>query len=265
MEEPMNVRYTFMLLLAICDPTGHIIGTDVAIARRLNMPVPEFKACIAELMKPDPHSNSKEKSGRRVIRSQGERGYQVVNYLTYRDMKTPEQRRDYMRNYMREKRAKSGEAAAAVKKTGEDPQSAETSPKNDHPTETEVDGLLTPVNTCKLPLAMLGHADADADATIPPIAPTGGGDSPIPTPTEEMIRLNALFRRRDTTRWSDGEKKALRKISPIPDEELSAVEKYYRANIPNPTDYRRHDLATLLNNWNGEVDRARNFKTPSCF
>lgn len=111
MEESIEVRYTFVLLLAICDPTGHVIGTDVAIARRLNMPVSDFQRCIEELKKPDPHSNSKEEDGKRVIESDGERGYLLVNYLTYREMKDEEQRRDYMREYMRKYRNPKGVAA----------------------------------------------------------------------------------------------------------------------------------------------------------
>lgn len=101
MEEPINVRFTFMLMLAIADPEGYVIGTDVAIARRMNMSVPEFVQCIETLSQPDPASNSKEKDGRRIIPSDGERGYKVVNYVTYRDMKDEKQRRDYMREYMR--------------------------------------------------------------------------------------------------------------------------------------------------------------------
>lgn len=106
MEEPLEVRYAFMMLLAMCDATGHVIGTDVAIARRMNMPVDEFQQCVAALMEPDPESNSKERDGRRVVNSEHERGYFVVNYLTYRDMKTEESKREYMKKYMQEYREK---------------------------------------------------------------------------------------------------------------------------------------------------------------
>lgn len=100
MEEPINVRYTFVLMLAIADPEGYVIGTDVAIARRLNMPLDEFERCIEVLMAPDPHSNSKELDGVRIVNSEGERGYRIVNFVTYREMKSPEERRTYMRQYM---------------------------------------------------------------------------------------------------------------------------------------------------------------------
>ena len=132
MEEPVDVRYVFVMLLAICDSTGHVIGTDIAIARRINLPVAEFVRCAEALLAPDPHSNSKEEEGRRIVHSQQERGYRVVNYLTYRDMKTVEQRREYMKNYMKQRRD-----AQRVKQ---------------------------PVNTRKLPLAQLGHAEAEVDA-----------------------------------------------------------------------------------------------------
>lgn len=43
----------------------------------------------------------------------------------------------------------------------------------------------------------------------------------------------------------------------VAEEDLAAIERYYREEIPKDKDYRRRDLLTLLNNWNGEVDRAR--------
>lgn len=116
MEEKIDVRYTFVLMLAICDPTGHVIGTDVAIARRLNMGVEQFQQCVEILMRPDKDSNSKEEDGRRVIASAGERGYKLVNYLTYREMKDEEHRRSYMRDYMQNYREKKAKLAPVKKR-----------------------------------------------------------------------------------------------------------------------------------------------------
>jgi len=104
MEEPVMVRYVFMMMLAIADPRGYVIGTHVAIARRMNVSVAEFEDALRELMEPDPDSNSKEHDGRRVIPSDGERGYFLVNYVKYRDTRDEEQRREYMREYMRKRR-----------------------------------------------------------------------------------------------------------------------------------------------------------------
>ena len=104
MEESIPVRYTFIMLLAVADQEGCVIGTDVALSRRLNIPLDEFRQCVERLGKPDPDSNSKELDGVRLVKSEGERGYQIVNYVKYRNIKGQDDKREYMRNYMRERR-----------------------------------------------------------------------------------------------------------------------------------------------------------------
>ena len=80
-------------------------------------------------------------------------------------------------------------------------------------------------------------------------------------PTQEMLRLNSLFKRRDGTAWSEKELKALKKISPIPEEDLALIEHYYGLAIPDGEfNCRRKSVEVLLNNWNGELDRARNYR-----
>ena len=106
MEEEVMVRYVFMMMLAIADPEGYVIGTDVAIARRLNVSAKDLSKALERLKEPDPDSNSEEHEGRRIIDSDVERGYLVVNYCKYRDMKDEGGRREYMKNYMRQRRAK---------------------------------------------------------------------------------------------------------------------------------------------------------------
>lgn len=101
MEEEIAVRYTFVMLLALADPSGLVVGTDIAISRRLNMPTKLFAKCVKSLQEPDPSSNSKECDGRRIIPSEAERGYQIVNYAKYRDLQSEDERRAYMRDYMR--------------------------------------------------------------------------------------------------------------------------------------------------------------------
>lgn len=101
MEEEIAVRYTFVMLLALADPSGLVVGTDIAISRRLNMPTKLFAKCVKSLQEPDPSSNSKECDGRRIVPSDAERGYQIVNYGKYRDLQSEDERRAYMRDYMR--------------------------------------------------------------------------------------------------------------------------------------------------------------------
>ena len=72
-------------------------------------------------------------------------------------------------------------------------------------------------------------------------------------------RVGAIMRRRPDTAWGKKEKDALAALYPLPLEDLALVETYYSALIPSARDIRRRDLVTLLNNWSGEVDRARAF------
>lgn len=145
MEEPIAVRYTFVMLLAIADPEGYVIGTDVAIARRLNMKLTEFTSCLHALMKPDPFSNSKVLDGRRIVKSDADRGYLIVNYASYRDLKDPKSRRDYMREYMRSYRE------------------TETEPVDTKDVTNRVNNPVNTVNNGKPQLAQLGHVDVDVD------------------------------------------------------------------------------------------------------
>lgn len=78
------------------------------------------------------------------------------------------------------------------------------------------------------------------------------------TPLQE--RLCSWFDRRITTKWTLKEQRAYRQNAHLtPVEDVEIMEFYYTAKIPQETDYRRRDIATLLNNWPGELDRARNF------
>lgn len=72
-------------------------------------------------------------------------------------------------------------------------------------------------------------------------------------PNPFQPRLNALFKRRDSTKWSSKELKAFKQLE-ITEEEMQLVEKFHST----PGAYKRQGLQTLLNNWNEEVDRARN-------
>jgi hypothetical protein len=78
---------------------------------------------------------------------------------------------------------------------------------------------------------------------------------------EHLFRAMRIFRMRPTTQldrsqrraWMSG--KAL--VAATSDSDWIQLEAYYAAEIPAKDDYRRRDLATLLNNWSGELTRAR--------
>ena len=81
--------------------------------------------------------------------------------------------------------------------------------------------------------------------------------------TERRIAEGALMHRRPGTRWSVKELAAF-KLTELDrcaaadfEDQLTVMGRYYRAKISREQDIRRRDLLTLLNNWTGELDRAR--------
>lgn len=73
--------------------------TRDAIARRTNVPLEKINRAIEELEKPDSSSRSKTYGGARIVRLDDHRdwGWQIVNYLIYRDIASEEQRREKTR------------------------------------------------------------------------------------------------------------------------------------------------------------------------
>lgn len=69
-------------------------------------------------------------------------------------------------------------------------------------------------------------------------------------------RVGSWFNRKSSTVWSEKETKALRAVVALktPPEDLDLLETRYRSGNP----YLRRDIVTLLNNWNTEIDRAKN-------
>lgn len=77
--------------------------------------------------------------------------------------------------------------------------------------------------------------------------------------SKAMNRIGKMLGRRESNLWTVAEAVALKNVSPEA-EEIELIGFYYGADIERESDYRRRDLLTLLNNWNGELDRARVFK-----
>ena len=116
--------------------------------------------------------------------------------------------------------------------------------------------------------AMPTHYQEDAEAYAKSV-PEVCSPSPSPSPTEDTkkekalnpeleafrLRVGALIKRRPTTQWSSKEIKALKEIFDFntPEEDLVALEARYQSDDK----YLRRELMTLLNNWNGEIDKSR--------
>jgi hypothetical protein len=102
-------------------------------------------------------------------------------------------------------------------------------------------------------------------------AELGGGagepSGPTPGPAEElrgrMELVGQIMGRRAGNKWTAREIEAFRTsgLEACSDvdfaEQVELMREYYAAKIPRGMDFRRRDLQALLNNWPGELDRAR--------
>lgn len=116
--------------------------------------------------------------------------------------------------------------------------------------------------------AMPTHYQKDAKAyakSVPEVCFPSPSPSPIEDTKKEKalnpdleafrLRVGAMIRRRPGTHWSAKEIKALKEIFDFntSEEDLVALEARYQSDDK----YLRRELLTLLNNWNGEIDKSR--------
>lgn len=101
-QAPIATRVVWITILAMKDANGFVMASIPGIAHSACVSLAEAEAAIEYLMAPDKYSRSKEHDGRRLLPVDG--GWQVVNALKYRDKMRADNRREYMRVYMAEKR-----------------------------------------------------------------------------------------------------------------------------------------------------------------
>jgi uncharacterized protein YdaU (DUF1376 family) len=100
------------------------------------------------------------------------------------------------------------------------------------------------------------------------LEPEGNSPSPSPSPSVETplsppvgdealeelrLEVGSWFKRRPNTQWSQRELRALKAVKAgLQDEDVAVMRRRYQSGDK----YLRKDILTLLNNWNGELDRA---------
>ena len=94
-----NGILVFTNLLAHADKTGIVDMHPRAISEEVGLSIEAVRAALIELESPDPESRSPEQNGRRIIRLDEHRdwGWQIVNYVKYRAIRSEEDRREQNR------------------------------------------------------------------------------------------------------------------------------------------------------------------------
>lgn len=103
---PWQALVTFQQMLILADRRGVVDMTPEAIARISTIPIDIIRAGIEALEQPDPGSRTRDENGKRIIRLDPARdwGWRIVNYEKYRQIRNEEDRREYQRKWMADKR-----------------------------------------------------------------------------------------------------------------------------------------------------------------
>lgn len=221
-EKP-ETRFTFMDMLVLADPNGVVDMTHEAIARRTNRPLEVIRATITELESPDGRSRTPTDDGRRLKRLDAHRdwGWIITNYDTFRRISSEEQRREKTKERTRNWRAQRD------------------------------------LELCDAPVT---HGDAgDAMQKQRQKQMQREKEEVLPSLPSEALRLRICgwFKRRPGSVWDKKELAGLAIVvaANTPEEDLLLLDRFYAA----PDSYHRKDVQTLLNNWNGEIDKAKDY------
>lgn len=238
-QEPPQTKILWITMLAMSDRNGEVHASVPGLAKRAGITLEECERGIACLMAPDPYSRTKDHDGRRVGTIDG--GWALLNHAKYRALLSAEERREYNRQKQAEHRA--NKKASAI------------------------------VNDSQSPSALSAHTEAEAEADKNTPLPPKGGDLPLlaqPVDKPEasappkakgplLLRAERIFHRRESTPLTRGESRAMANsraaIEATTEGDWQALERFYAA--PQSQTYARKDLSALLNNWNGEIDRAK--------
>lgn len=90
--ESLATRVVWITMLAMADRNGLVEASSDGIARAANISLRQSDAALEVLSSPDSRSKTDdEQDGRRIARIDG--GYQILNYLKYRELQTPKQQK----------------------------------------------------------------------------------------------------------------------------------------------------------------------------
>ena len=100
--EDSDTRIVWVTMLAMSDRFGYVGASLPGLAARAHVPLEKAEAALAKFMAPDPYSRSKDFEGRRI--EEADRGWNILNYERFRDMRDEEARKEYERVRKREQR-----------------------------------------------------------------------------------------------------------------------------------------------------------------
>ena len=100
--EDLPTRITWICMLAMSDRKGRVFASVPGLANRARVSVEEARAALGKFLSPDLDSRTKEHEGRRIEEIDG--GWRLLNHEKYRNMRDEEERKEYKREWIKERR-----------------------------------------------------------------------------------------------------------------------------------------------------------------
>lgn len=244
-REDDKTRIVWITMLAMADKNGCVEASIPGLADMARVTIAECEAALEKLSSPDKYSRTPDNEGRRIETKLG--GWYILNHPKYRAKMGADERREYLRIKQQEQRDKK-KSASTPRQHPVDESTGSTHAE----AEAEAEALVPIPGKTSL------HMEPPADEKKGRGITEGKNSDRIPS-TEQSKRIAAIFHRKETTAWQTNEIRAYKELGTIPEEDLAAVESYYSQNWPPKREKNilRHDLLTFLNNFQGEVGRAK--------
>lgn len=94
-SEPVENRVVWITMLTMADRNGFVGASIDGLARRANVSIDAVRAALVTFQQPDPNSRNKDNEGRRI--EEVPRGWHILNYTYFRDLRDEQARQEYER------------------------------------------------------------------------------------------------------------------------------------------------------------------------
>lgn len=117
-----DLQLVFIYMLANCDAKGVFNQTPEVVSALTGLPLERVEEAIRVLEAPDARSRTATDDGRRIVLLDSHRdwGWQIVNYVEYRNSRDEEQRKDQNREAARRYRERTHDDASAIVSRNDD-------------------------------------------------------------------------------------------------------------------------------------------------
>ena len=246
--EDDKTRIVWITILAIADKNGEVQASIPGLARLAAVSVDACETAINKFLSPDKYSRTSDDEGRRLEKIEG--GWAILNHSKYRLMASKEDSKsagaERQKRYLERKNRNNHK----MSQDDVSPSQSVTMPSQNALNDV---GMTDDWD--------IAEAEAEAEVKSTPTGGVGGelkSKSDLLPTSPQAIRISELFHRKPSTKWSSKEIRSFKAIPKESLEHIGLVCRYTEAERLKGSDGRhRRDLLTFLNNFTGELDRAR--------